>query len=49
MTFLIVLTLTAIALSTTALISTVRHDRRGFRPPPVSHFEDRRFVSPLVW
>ena len=47
MNFLILLLLVATAL----VVATVRllvHDGRGPLRPPVSHFEDNRFLAPLA-
>ena len=47
MTFLMILLLTAVALSALTVRLVVR-DGRGPQRPPVSHFVDTRFVSPLA-
>lgn len=47
MTFLVILLLAAVALSTAA-VRLVLHDGRGPQRPPVSHFEDNRFLGPLA-
>lgn len=47
MTFLILLLLVATAL-VAATVRLIVHDGRGPQRPPVSHFEDHRFVAPLA-
>ena len=47
MTFLILLLLVAATLSI-ATVRLIAHDGRGPQRPPVSHFEDARFVAPLA-
>lgn len=47
MTFLMILLLIVAALSAVT-IRLIRRDGRGPQRPPVSHFEDTRFVSPLA-
>ncbi|GAA1145149.1 hypothetical protein [Nocardioides aquiterrae] len=46
MTYLMILLLAAVALSALT-IRLVARDGRGPQRPPVSHFVDTRFVSPL--
>ncbi len=47
MTFLVILLLVVAALSGASIYLLVR-DGRGPQRPPVSHFEDARFVAPLA-
>lgn len=47
MTFLMILLLIAVAMSVGTVRLIVR-DGRGPQRPPVSHFVDTRFVSPLA-
>jgi hypothetical protein len=47
MTFLMILLFVALALSV-ASVYLVARDGRGPQRPPVSHFEDTRFVAPLA-
>ncbi|MFC6343170.1 hypothetical protein ACFP8W_14365 [Nocardioides hankookensis] len=47
MTFLMILLFVVVALSVASVALIVR-DGRGPQRPPVSHFEDARFVAPLA-
>ncbi|WP_155993283.1 hypothetical protein [Nocardioides sp. URHA0020] len=47
MTFLMILLLVVVALSV-ASVALIFRDGRGPQRPPVSHFEDARFVAPLA-
>lgn len=47
MTFLMILLLAAVALSALT-VRLVTRDGRGPQRPPVSHFVDTRFVSPVA-
>ena len=47
MTFLMILLFAVVALSVASVYLIVR-DGRGPQRPPVSHFEDARFVAPLA-
>jgi hypothetical protein len=47
MTFLMILLLIVAAMSVASLQLIIR-DGRGPQRPPVSHFEDARFVAPLA-
>lgn len=47
MTFLMILLLIVVALSVASVLLVIR-DGRGPQRPPVSHFEDSRFVAPLA-
>ncbi|MDF1603146.1 hypothetical protein [Nocardioides sp. YIM 152315] len=47
MTFLMILLLIALAMSV-ATVRLIVRDGRGPQRPPVSHFEDSRFLAPLA-
>lgn len=47
MTFLILLLVVAAGM-VAATVRLIAHDGRGPQHPPVSHFEDDRFVAPLA-
>jgi hypothetical protein len=47
MTFLLILLTVAVVLSVAAVRLAI-HDGRGSSRPPLSHFEDPRFVGPLA-